>query len=139
VYHPQKCIGLGHTDGEGCERVWAGLQKLIPGTRVSGVRLIDFLYNATLTDRDTAQHHQRLYAIDQQLGHMSEEGFKLSGLWWCRKKKRMMEKLAVARSDLQKCGLDAGILRAEWTQQVQDMGKKAPGVLSIPDDLLSAG
>jgi Kyakuja-Dileera-Zisupton transposase len=37
LYHPQKRVGFGHTDGEGCERVWASLQKLIPGTRVSGV------------------------------------------------------------------------------------------------------
>lgn len=38
VYHPRKCIGFGLTDGEGCERFWALLQKLIPGLRVTGVR-----------------------------------------------------------------------------------------------------
>jgi hypothetical protein len=37
VYHPQKREGFGFTDGEGCGRLWASLQKLIPGLRVSGV------------------------------------------------------------------------------------------------------
>lgn len=37
AYHPQKREGFGFTDGEGCERTWASLQKLIPGLRVSGV------------------------------------------------------------------------------------------------------
>lgn len=37
VYHPRKCMGFGLTDGEGCERFWALLQKLIPGLRVTGV------------------------------------------------------------------------------------------------------
>ena len=37
VYHPRKCCGFGLTDGEGCERFWSFLKKLIPGLRVSGV------------------------------------------------------------------------------------------------------
>lgn len=37
VYHPRKCVGFGLTDGEGCERFWSALKKLIPGLRVSGV------------------------------------------------------------------------------------------------------
>lgn len=37
IYHPRKCEGFGLTDGEGCERFWALLQKLIPGLRVTGV------------------------------------------------------------------------------------------------------
>jgi hypothetical protein len=37
VYHPRKCRGFGLTDGEGCERFWSSLKKLIPGLRVSGV------------------------------------------------------------------------------------------------------
>lgn len=38
VYHPRKCIGFGLSDGEGCERFWSRLKKLIPSLRVSGVR-----------------------------------------------------------------------------------------------------
>lgn len=44
VYHPRKCPGFGLTDGEGCERFWSSLKKLIPGLRVSGVRVLLFFY-----------------------------------------------------------------------------------------------
>jgi len=37
-YHPRKCQGFGLTDGEGCERFWSAIRKLIPSLRVSGVR-----------------------------------------------------------------------------------------------------
>ena len=37
IYHPRKCCGFGLTDGEGCERFWNRLKKLIPMLRVSGV------------------------------------------------------------------------------------------------------
>ena len=38
VYHPRKCTGFGLSNGEGCERFWSWLKKLIPSLRVSGVR-----------------------------------------------------------------------------------------------------
>lgn len=38
IYHPRKCVGFGLTDGEGCERFWSAIKKLIPMLRVSGVR-----------------------------------------------------------------------------------------------------
>jgi hypothetical protein len=38
IYHPRKCTGFGLSDGEGCERFWSSIRKLIPGLRVSGVR-----------------------------------------------------------------------------------------------------
>jgi hypothetical protein len=37
VYHPRKCAGFGLSDGEGCERFWSSIKKLIPTLRVSGV------------------------------------------------------------------------------------------------------
>jgi hypothetical protein len=37
IYHPRKCLGFGLTDGEGCERFWNLIRKLIPCLRVSGV------------------------------------------------------------------------------------------------------
>lgn len=39
VYHPRKCIGFGLSDGEGCERFWSRMKKLIPPLRVSGVSM----------------------------------------------------------------------------------------------------
>lgn len=46
IYHPRKCVGFGLTDGEGCERVWSSIRKLIAVLRVTGVRdtsLYDYL------------------------------------------------------------------------------------------------
>src|ERR1700761_8152906 len=40
MYHPLKTIGFGFTNGEGCERFWHSISKLIPYLRVSGVRFI---------------------------------------------------------------------------------------------------
>ena len=37
IYHPQKKVDFGCSDGEGCERVWNQLLKEIPMLRVSGV------------------------------------------------------------------------------------------------------
>jgi hypothetical protein len=42
IYHPRKCQGFGLSDGEGCERFWSAIKKLIPILRVSGVSLIIF-------------------------------------------------------------------------------------------------
>ena len=39
LYHPRKCIGFGLTDGEGCERFWSAIKKLIPVLRVSSVSI----------------------------------------------------------------------------------------------------
>lgn len=40
VYHPRKRKGFGLSDGEGCERLWSALKRLIAPLRVSGVRMI---------------------------------------------------------------------------------------------------
>jgi len=40
VYNPQKHEGFGQSDGEGCERCWGRLKKLISICHVSGVSLI---------------------------------------------------------------------------------------------------
>ena len=37
VYHPRKREGFGLSDGEGCERFWSYIKKLIPTLRMSGV------------------------------------------------------------------------------------------------------
>lgn len=37
IYHPRKCPGFGLSDGEGCERFWSAIRKLIPTLHISGV------------------------------------------------------------------------------------------------------
>lgn len=38
IYHPRKCKGYGLCDGEGAERLWHSLSRLIAYGRVAGVR-----------------------------------------------------------------------------------------------------
>jgi hypothetical protein len=40
IYHPRKCKGFGLSDGEGCERFWHSISKLIAYLRVCGVRTV---------------------------------------------------------------------------------------------------
>ncbi|KAF9514047.1 hypothetical protein BS47DRAFT_1372378 [Hydnum rufescens UP504] len=37
TYNPRLRAGFGLSDGEGCERFWSSIRKLIPGLHVSGV------------------------------------------------------------------------------------------------------
>ena len=37
IYHPRKRVGFGLSDGEGCERLWHALSRLIAYLRVCGV------------------------------------------------------------------------------------------------------
>jgi hypothetical protein len=41
IYHPRKCCSFGHTDGEGCERFWSAIKKLIACLRVCGVSCLN--------------------------------------------------------------------------------------------------
>jgi hypothetical protein len=42
IYHPRKCKGFGFSDGEGCERFWHSISKLIAYLRVCGVGYINW-------------------------------------------------------------------------------------------------
>lgn len=44
IYHPRKCVGFGLSDGEGCERLWSMIKRLIPTLRVSGVCVLNHSY-----------------------------------------------------------------------------------------------
>ena len=43
IYHPRKCVGFGFSDGEGCERFWSSIKKMIGPLRVSGVRAFGWI------------------------------------------------------------------------------------------------
>jgi hypothetical protein len=49
VYNPRLHQGLGLTDGEGVERLWSRMRKLIGVTRKSGVRFfLPYLFTVLL-------------------------------------------------------------------------------------------
>lgn len=52
VYHPRKREGFGLTDGEGCERLWASLKRLISWLMICAVRIYCFSGLKLITERD---------------------------------------------------------------------------------------
>lgn len=47
IYHPRKRVGFGLADGEGCERFWHSISKLIAYLRVCGVSSSFIIYCAS--------------------------------------------------------------------------------------------
>ena len=61
-YHPRKSEKWGLSDGEGCERFWSQLKRLIPGLRVAG-------------------YHRRLFILDIQAEHVIKSKLVTAGRW----------------------------------------------------------
>ncbi|KAF9513641.1 hypothetical protein BS47DRAFT_1393204 [Hydnum rufescens UP504] len=61
-YHPHKSEHWGLSDGEGCERFWSQLCRLIPGLRVTG-------------------YHRGLFILDLQMEHIDQVKRVGMGKW----------------------------------------------------------
>ncbi|GBE80067.1 hypothetical protein SCP_0212700 [Sparassis crispa] len=107
IYHPRKCIGFGLTDGEGCERFWSSIRKLIPSLRVSG-------------------YHQRLFILDAQVKYLDQQSLFSLGHWLNKKWKQCQAKRLVAAEAVEQCGITDEVLREQWAAQVRDQTKPAP-------------
>lgn len=128
IYHPQKRVGFGCTDGEGCERVWNQLLKEIPMLRVSGVRYILSLgayHHIDITP--IPQHYRRKFIINQKLAHMNEQNFVKLGAWWGQKMSRAYRKLNNAVDILDILDLGENYLRGQWHAQRDSVTTKTPG------------
>ncbi|EIW84350.1 hypothetical protein CONPUDRAFT_50174 [Coniophora puteana RWD-64-598 SS2] len=99
VYNPRMCIGLGLTDGEGVERLWSRLRKLIALERSSG-------------------RHCRIWLIDRQLLAIGIDLVSELGEWIRRRYQRgVLRQSADAMAVINKCGVPYDILEREWKQQ----------------------
>ncbi|KAJ7080314.1 hypothetical protein C8R44DRAFT_653744 [Mycena epipterygia] len=107
IYHPLKCCGFGFTNGEGCERFWHSISKLIAYLRVSG-------------------YHHRLYTIDSQIEHADKMSLGRLAGWLLRRTAHCEEKLRDALAELEECGIREEVLRAQWAEQVKVQTKPAP-------------
>ncbi|KAJ3764988.1 hypothetical protein FB446DRAFT_655870 [Lentinula raphanica] len=99
VYHPRKCEGFGLSDGEGCERFWHSISKLIAYLRVCG-------------------HHLRLYTLDSQVEHSANEGLMNMGKWLARKWLNAEAKYREADEEVKGSNHQVGFLREQWKSQV---------------------
>ncbi|KAI0245088.1 hypothetical protein BJV78DRAFT_1141541 [Lactifluus subvellereus] len=107
IYHPRKCRGFGLTDGEGCERFWSSLKKLIPGLRVTG-------------------YYQRILIIDNQICFLNEKALDGIGHWLYWRWYHCQQKKQEADGVLAACGVGEDVLRSEWAAQVREQTKPLP-------------
>lgn len=127
IYHPQKCVGFGCTDGEGCERCWNQLLKEIPMLHVSGVSQIFSIVMFQLLISLNTQYHCRLFIINQKLAHMNEQNFPNLGAWWAQKMTRAQGKLTTAVEVFLSLGLEEPYLRNQWLAQCDAVTRENPG------------
>ncbi|KAJ7773711.1 hypothetical protein DFH07DRAFT_952753 [Mycena maculata] len=99
IWFAVSCCGFGHTNGEGCERFWHSISKLIAYLRVSG-------------------YHLRLYTIGSQIEHTDKMSLGRLASWILRRTAHCEGKLKDAVAELQTCGVAEDVLRAQWADQV---------------------
>ncbi|KAG6807735.1 hypothetical protein H0H92_006576 [Tricholoma furcatifolium] len=107
IYHPRKCEGFGLTDGEGCERFWHSISKLIPYLRVCG-------------------YHQRLYTLNHQVDHSTNVIHESLGIWLKRRFHHTKAKKQQAEDALKLCGKSVDYLREQWKAQIVAQTKPLP-------------
>ncbi|KAJ3709644.1 hypothetical protein DFJ43DRAFT_1162491 [Lentinula guzmanii] len=125
VYHPRKCIGYGLSDGEGAERLWHALSRLIAYGRVAGVGNLA-CGHVCVAEVFFRQYYVRIYNLDSQLNFSNEESLFRLGIWLRRKWGSCEEKLKEATESLRDLGETEDVLRAQWTAQVQAQTKPLP-------------
>ncbi|KIJ32566.1 hypothetical protein M422DRAFT_213744, partial [Sphaerobolus stellatus SS14] len=100
LYHPRKHTAFGLSDGEGCERFWSSIRRLIPSLRISG-------------------RYRRRWVLDRQFMANKQDSFRLLGLWIRRKWKACDKKEKEAKKILDAQGIEAETVRVEWAAQVK--------------------
>ncbi|KAL1711207.1 hypothetical protein EV715DRAFT_184151, partial [Schizophyllum commune] len=108
LYHPRKRIGFGLTDGEGCERFWSSISKLISYLRF----------------------HLRLFTLNAQMLYLSEMSLQDAGAWLARKRALVQTKRNEAKRLLAECGPladDFSYVRQQWREQLLAQSKQTKG------------
>ncbi|KAJ7583948.1 hypothetical protein C8J56DRAFT_789979 [Mycena floridula] len=101
IYNPRLRHGLGLTDGEGVERLWSRLRKLIGVERRSG-------------------RSRRLWLIDRQADAIAFELRDGLGEWMhTRLNKGVLVQAKKAQALLDSSGVEIHVLRSEWRAQKQ--------------------
>ncbi|KAL0571576.1 hypothetical protein V5O48_010382 [Marasmius crinis-equi] len=112
VYHPRKRKGFGFSDGEGCERFWHSISRLIPYLRVCG-------------------YYQRIFTLDAQVQHADQESLKGLGDWLARKYSDARGAQLEGEREMRASGRSEEFLREQWEEQVADQTKPLPSQLFL--------
>lgn len=135
VYNPRLREGLGLTDGEGVERLWSRLRKLIPITRSSAVSTCMFPPHHASHDR--SQRSRRIWLIDRQAKVISLDLRDDLGHWIAQRLRHGVEsREASSLEELARVGIPKEELRDEWKQQcvaqTSIRARKASAMIMIP-------
>ncbi|KAG6836659.1 hypothetical protein H0H93_005329 [Arthromyces matolae] len=99
VYNPRLRVGLGLTDGEGVERLWSRLRKLIGITR-------------------TSHRARRIWMLDRQVRLIGLEHKEDLRVWINRRLTKGVEGQGKsAQKTLSDCGIPESTLRTQWDLQ----------------------
>lgn len=126
LFHPRKCKHFGLSDGEGCERFWSSIKRLIPSMRVSGVSGSDCLiimYMLIYHIRAYQAFHRR-WTLDRQFIHTQTDNLRLLGRFLVRRRNAALKRLTNVEEVLGSHRLDEALLRCEWEHQVQVQTEK---------------
>ncbi|KIJ30560.1 hypothetical protein M422DRAFT_267904 [Sphaerobolus stellatus SS14] len=104
-FHPRKHEGFGLTDGEGCERFWSNLKRLIPSLRISG-------------------RFRRRWSLDRQFHHIKQDSLRNLALNLKKKRIRAEKCLKEANKVLAKVDVEEIVLRKQWALQVKTQTTK---------------
>ncbi|KIJ40515.1 hypothetical protein M422DRAFT_79357, partial [Sphaerobolus stellatus SS14] len=107
IYHPRKRWGFGFTDGEGCERFWSMMKRLIPSLRVSG-------------------HYRRIWMIDLYIHHSMTDTLWNLATRIRRIERKTKERLELAQIELKRCDVDEAEIKKEWEAQIEAQTAKMP-------------
>ncbi|KAF7325179.1 hypothetical protein MKEN_00561900 [Mycena kentingensis (nom. inval.)] len=99
IFHPQKCIGFGDTNGEGSERNWNKLSHLVGHFRTCG-------------------YHQRNFVLDSQVDHGQQEKLKTIAQWVNDRTRITEARLESAQEILSASKYSEDELEKYWNEQV---------------------
>ncbi|KAF7305113.1 hypothetical protein MKEN_01226500 [Mycena kentingensis (nom. inval.)] len=107
IFHPQKCIGFGNSNGEGSERNWNKISHLVSYFRSCG-------------------YHQRNFVLDSQVDHHRQEKLKTIASWVSDRTRITEGRLKDAEDVLSASKYSEDQLEAFWTEQVNYQTRLQP-------------
>jgi len=115
VYNPRIQVGTGLTDGEGVERLWSRMRKLIALERSSTVSSVS--YCLTVGD-EACKRSRRLWLLDRQASAIGQELRDDLGRWLQRRQRLGVDAQGQKAQDaLHDSGIEVPELRCQWESQ----------------------
>lgn len=115
VYNPRLQVGVGLTDGEGVERLWSRMRRLIGITRTSGVST--HCHRTSFAGSHRYQRSRRIWILDRQLSSIGSSHRDDLGDWLTRRHAFARRESLNNRAILKKIGFTDTELRDEWNLQ----------------------